>query len=941
MSPLAHVAHLLAVALSALSVSASITASTCLPAGAAQQSWQYDAASGALSAAQLSGGRACLAAASLPVDDGTGLLMAPCDSSDAAQAFDRAPGALWVARSNASKCVNIAGYANASGAQVWLYGCTPAPAYFCEGNCDWEEALPAGAAFALRNSESGLCLDDGDALPLPHACSPGSAGAGLPFCDYSLPLEARARDLVSRYSTEGKIALFALPLPVSLPGLVNETLGVASFAWDVTMIRGLSTTYFIDPLPNASCFPHAIAQAASWDVPLAARIAAATATEARIVHQRNFAASRGRSVQGLVAEGGPLANSVHMPTWGRTQETYGEDPFLIASFGVAVTRALQNATGPWLQVASVARHWLGFHGATDLPSAGEEWVAPQWLADQHLPAYRALMVDARSEAVMCSCNSLRIGPGDGATGGIPACVHPALYRLLRETWNSSALVQSDNEAIYPMFQEHHYYKTLEEAVVGAASAGVAAVDSGGNVAILASLRAALADGTLAEATLDALIERSFLTRFRVGEFDAANPAFPFAGPYDESALDGPAHRALAREAVAKSVTLLRNERGALPLSAAAPPASVAVIGPWANAANRAGGYGCQEGYFGNYAATTSQVSTILAALREELSNVSYAPGCAPMAPVSPTGIADAAALARGAELTVLALGLGCAIETEGVDRPYLRLPPVQDELLAAVSLAVAARRAAGERATLLLVTVSANVADVDAALVDGWLQLFMPGEEAGHGLADVLLGRAAPSGRLPLTVYADEYLAVAGPTADFNLVSADTGVGRTYRYADRIPAGLIKLQFGFGLSYVRFAYAALSASVRAADSAVELRLTVANLGPWAAAPAREVVQVYVSVPAVAGLATPVLALRAFAIVELALGAPPTAVNFTLPYPAAFAATAADGSSAVTGGIYRIAVGGHQPGDAMGELQSNTLYADVTLPASAAVPLFAH
>jgi len=233
----------------------------------------------------------------------------------------------------------------------------------------------------------------------------------------------------------------------------------------------------------------------------------------------------------------------------------------------------------------------------------------------------------------------------------------------------------------------------------------------------------------------------------------------------------------------------------------------------------------------------------------------------------------------------------------------------------------------------VLVTVSANVADVDDEQVDAWLQLFIPGEEGGHGLADVLFGRAAPSGRLPLTVYANEYLDVSGPTADFNMVSASTGVGRTYRFADRIPAGLIRRRFGFGLSYTTFTYAGLAAAVNA-DASVTLTFNVSNAGAFPLA--REVVQAYVAVPAVPGLVTPLRALRAFAVVELAAHAAPTPVTLTLPYPAAFLTTGADGAAAVTGGDYAIAVGGHQPDDPDGEAQSNTLTTVVTLPASARV-----
>lgn len=191
------------------------------------------------------------------------------------------------------------------------------------------------------------------------------------------------------------------------------------------------------------------------------------------------------------------------------------------------------------------------------------------------------MVDGNAEAVMCSCNTLRVGPGDGSAGGIPACVHPLLYDVLRNRWNSSALVQADNEAIFPMWQDHHYFKTLEDAVVGALKAGVYAVDSGGGAAIVAALSDALGNGTVSMAQVDAMVQRQFEMRLRVGEFDTDNPRNPFRGPHDAAQLDGPAHRALAREAVQKGATLLRNEappgaaggRRLLPLAAAPPPPS--------------------------------------------------------------------------------------------------------------------------------------------------------------------------------------------------------------------------------------------------------------------------------------------------------------------------------------------------------------------------------
>ena len=919
---------LLCFLLALLHAAGQITGNTCNGTSPRQQ-WRYDAVTGEL----ISASRSLCLTLDGPPGDGTALLMQPCAGDATTQSFDFvADGNLIVARADPTKCVNLAAYGTAPGTAVWVYGCLPSPAYTCQGNCDWERA---GAS--LRNNESQLCLDDGWAPPMLRTCEPGAPSANLPFCDAALPRAQRIADLVGRLSPAYKLALFALPLPVSLPALVNETLGLASFGWDMTTIHGLSTTYFISPLPNATAFPHAIAQAASFDVDLAARIAAATAYEARAVSQANFRKSGGRSLQALHAEGGSLANTVHDPRWGRAQETYGEDPELVSKMGVAATRALQNDTAGFRLVASMARHWLGYHGATDLPNSGEEWVTPQWLADQHLPAYRALMVDAASEGVMCSCNTMRVGPGDGSAGGIPACVHPLYSHILKEIWNSTALVQADNEAIFPMFQDHHYYKTLEQAVVGALAAGVVAVDSGGCAQIVAALGTAIDDGNATMAAVDAAVARQFEMRFRVGEFDSNSTDFPFGGPWDESAVDGAAHRALAREAAAAAMALLRNDAATLPLDAAAPPRTIAVIGPWANATSRVGGYFCvTPSYLNNYATTTSRVSTIVDAVAEAVgarATVSFAQGSDAYAPSSSTSVADAAALAGASDLTILALGLGCAYETESNDRPDLYLPPAQDALLAAVSLAVRARAGA----KLVLVTVSANVADVDEGLVDARVQAFIPGEEAGHALADVLFGAVAPSARLPLTVYANEYLSVAGPTADFNLVSESTGVGRTYRFADRIPAGMIRHMFGFGLSYARFVYADL-ASVPAGGNALNVSFTVANAGGFPTA--KEVVQLYVSVPRVPGLATPALALRGFAVVSLTEGELPTRVLLHLEYPHAFATTLLDGSSAVTGGQYTIFVGGHQPNDAEGAAASNTLSIVVDVPPSAPTAPFA-
>ncbi len=154
-------------------------------------------------------------------------------------------------------------------------------------------------------------------------------------------------------------------------------------------------------------------------------------------------------------------------------------------------------------------------------------------------------------------------------------------------------------------------------------------------------------------------------------------------------------------------------------------------------------------------------------------------------------------------------------------------------------------------------------------------------------------------------------------------------MGRTYRFADRIPAGMIKLPFGFGMSYSAFSYDDLVVSVYdPGASAVHVTFTVANVGLFS--PAREVVQLYVRTPAVPGLITPVLQLRSFTVMQLSAGGAPTQVTLTLPVPGAFTTTQVDGSTTLTGGSYAVFVGGGQPVPG-GTPCSNVLQGAVTLP----------
>ncbi len=727
------------------------------------------------------------------------------------------------------------------------------------------------------------------------------------------------------------------------------------------------------PPLNVSVFVHAIGQAAAFDLDLVARVSNATLYEARAVGQAVYRASGGTVWAGTSCDGGPLANSVHDARWGRVSECYGEDPLLAALVGAAATRALQNrsADARWLGTSQVVRHWLGYHmAAPDLPRGGEEAISLHAFADQQAPIYRAQLVDGGAEGLMCAYASFSIGadPANASAPAplVPSCVHPFLWEKLRDEWRWDGFVQTDCcDSITSMVDDHHFFPDVKTAALAAIEAGVAAY-FGFNDALVAGVGEMLADGALDAGLFDARLRRTLLARFRMGEFDAHNGAgaYPYDTFYDESALDGAAHRALQREAVAASLVLLENEGAALPLPAAPSGLHLAVIGPFADCSvsdESAGGdrdspLRCSYGH--TYEGTSGAVSTYLTAAREEraFASVAYAQGSNILTAFNGSaGLAAAAAAAAAADATLLVLGLGELVEVEGLDRATLLLPPAQRALLAAVA-------AAATRGPLLVVVVSAGLVDLGDVAFGGarhaLVQAFYGGAESGHGAMDVLLGRVAPSGRLPLTGYREGYLAALGDSiANFSLVSS-TGVGRTYRYLAgpnaSASAPLVNYWFGFGLSYATFEYSNLTVAVAPAlpgpgapETAPVATVTalVRNAGGAGAAAAREVAQVYVSVPADAaaraaagGAPIPLAALQGFTRTPpLAPGGPAQPLSFSLPLRA-FLTTTAAGARVLTGGDYTVSVSGHGPFDAKGLAASNVVSATVTLPApAAAVP----
>jgi beta-glucosidase-like glycosyl hydrolase len=210
---------------------------------------------------------------------------------------------------------------------------------------------------------------------------------------------------------------------------------------DHTCIHGLNKA------SGVTVFPHAIAQGASWDRDLVTRVSNATAVEARILSAKGYESSKGANMgEALSCDGGPLANSAHDPRWGRISETYAEDPYLIQVIGVVAMRGLQNpqpvAGGKpedvFFATRQVTRHYIGYHGASPDISGHTTYIASnRSLADSYFPTYGSFQRPTAgfADGIMCAMSLLN---------GVPSCSnHLLLTTMLRDTWKSDAIVQSD------------------------------------------------------------------------------------------------------------------------------------------------------------------------------------------------------------------------------------------------------------------------------------------------------------------------------------------------------------------------------------------------------------------------------------------------------------------------------------------------------------------
>lgn len=711
----------------------------------------------------------------------------------------------------------------------------------------------------------------------------------LPYKNSTLPIEKRVSDLLGRmtveekvgqlskllgwemYSKNGKQVTISNKLRKAVKeqhiGLLWATLRADPWT-QKTLLNGLSPVeaaratnaiqrYMVDstrlgiPLllseeaPHghmaigATVFPTAIGQASTWNPQLIQDMASTIAMETYAVGGKNGY--------------GPVLDLARDPRWSRTEETYGEDPYLIGQMGAAMIRGFQGEKlGERDKIIGTLKHFVAY-AAPDGGHNGESVsFGERSLRQYFLPPFERA-VKSGAGSVMTAYNSI---------DGIPCSANPWLLKdILRKDWGFTGFVVSDLLSISGLNGGHATAATAEEAASQSIHAGLDVDLSGTGYG--SNLLKAVQQGLVEPAVLDTAVARVLRMKFNLGLFDH---------PYVDEKLVAQKvataqNKTVARQVARESIVLLKNDQYILPLSKSLK--RIAVIGPNAdNTYNQLGDYTAPQ--------AEGKVQTLLTGIRAAVGNstkVDYVKGCA-IRDTSNSDIAAAVAAAKQADAVVLVLGGSSARDFktsyqatgaanvdpntvsdmesgEGFDRVSLDMMGDQIKLLKAI-------QATGK--PIVLVTIMGRPLNLNwaaehvPAIVNAWY----PGQEGGLAIADVLFGDYNPAGRLPISVPRS----VGQLPVHYNHTKP-----KHHDYVEMSAKPLYA--FGYGLSYSSFDYSNLQVSLKEAgnDFACTVSFDVANNGKLAG---DEVAQLYV-VDEVSSVVTPVMQLKRFERKNIAAG----------------------------------------------------------------------
>ena len=586
-----------------------------------------------------------------------------------------------------------------------------------------------------------------------------------------------------------------------------QSYAIAHSRLHIPVIFGVDAVHGFGHPWQAPLFPQSIGMGATWDPSAAQAGGEVTANALRAT--------------GWNWDFAPVQDIARDNRWGRYYETWSEEPTLAAAMGAANVRGLQSGGAGGLKVTATVKHFAGYSGSINGHDRVQADVPIRELQDLYLPSY-AGAIDANAGTVMVD---------SGSVNGIPATAsHYLLTTQLRDRMGFKGVVISDYGDVGALATTYHM-------AAGLAGAAALAINAGVDMAMLpfnadqwqTAVQADVADHSISVSRINQAVSRILTLKFQLGLFDHPTVDASKASAAVESGRD------VTLKAAQESMTLLRNQNNALPLS---PSSKVVVTGPSADSmTNQLGGWSVSwQGVFGSGHACcvgpADQIppgTTVLKGMQAADPNVTYA-----------TDQATAVSDAKSADAVVVAVGEKAYAEGLG-DNPSPQLAPDQQALISALE--------ATGKPVIVVVIAGRPLGLGPAENASAVLMAYQGSTEAGTAVADTIFGKIDPSGKLPVTWPSD----ASTTGADFN-TGAPSPLGDQPKTFDQLPytgsgqgSGYNPLYpFAFGLSYTTFKVSGLSATSSVSrNGTVTARFTVANTGSTAGT---DIVPVYVHQP---------------------------------------------------------------------------------------------
>ncbi len=601
--------------------------------------------------------------------------------------------------------------------------------------------------------------------------------------DSSRSFDERVEDLLPRLTIEEKFRFFSSENPAI------ERLGIKSYMWYGEGLHGMLTR-------GATSFPQNNAMGSSWDRDLMFDVASAISTEARALQSAG---------KGQVMIYSPTVNMARDPRWGRNEECYSEDPYMMSEMAQMYIRGMQGTHPKYLKTVCTVKHYAANnveHKREQLLSMIDE----RDLREYYLPPYKACIVKERAAGVMSALNGVNT----------TACSSHEwlLSTVLREEWGFEGYVVADWGAVGAIHTLRRETKTNAEAAAKALKAGCdQECFRPKESPMVKGLIEAYEQGLITEAEIDKSLRRLLRLRFMVNSFDLDDEC-----PYNNtpaSLIECQEHQDLALRAAEKTIVLLKNDNNILPLKEDLK--SIAVVGPFAD-----------QCWLGIYSGTPTkpQISPLEGIKSRFKGEVLYANGCGVTAKNDDTDMSEAIKVAKKADVVVAFVGNDNTTATENLDRSSLALPGRQQQLLEQLCKA-------NKKVIVVILPSGSTTIGKAQNMADGIICGWANGQQQGTAFAKVLFGDVNPGGKLNTTWFASD--SDLPDMRDYNIRN-----NRTYMYFSGKPL----YPFGYGLSYTTFKMSNLKLSTASLAENGEFTATV-DITNTGKVTGDEVVQLYV------------------------------------------------------------------------------------------------